>query len=127
MERPVTPEDGWGGLGGIGAGDEMDVQEGEPSAPRNPYEGDPDEIIDEEDLPFTRFKPVPEEETPESIRTSPSSPSHVPYLTHAHHPLPSRSMGSRRSRTQTPRTSHQVCCFFFLYFVSPDFMSATDG
>ena len=36
----------------------------------NPYlEGDPDEIISEEDLPFTRFKLPPEEEVG-SIRTS---------------------------------------------------------
>lgn len=37
----------------------------------NPYlEGDPDEIISEEDLPFTRFKLPPEEEEVGSIRTS---------------------------------------------------------
>jgi hypothetical protein len=37
----------------------------------NPYlEGDPDEIISEEDLPFTRFKLPPEEEEIGSIRTS---------------------------------------------------------
>ena len=37
----------------------------------NPYlEGDPDEIIPEEDLPFTRLKLSPEEEDVESIRTS---------------------------------------------------------
>lgn len=37
----------------------------------NPYlEGDPDEIISEEDLPFTRFKLPPEEEEAGSIRTS---------------------------------------------------------
>ena len=37
----------------------------------NPYlESDPDEIISEEDLPFTRFKLPPEEEEAGSIRTS---------------------------------------------------------
>ena len=37
----------------------------------NPYlEGNPDEIMSEEDLPFTRFKLPPEEEEVESIRTS---------------------------------------------------------
>ena len=37
----------------------------------NPYlEGDPDEIISEEDLPFTRFKLPLEEEEVGSIRTS---------------------------------------------------------
>lgn len=62
----------------------MDVREEgqsrEPDAPRNPYEeGDTDEVINEEDLPFTRFKPVPEEETPESIRTgrTSSKASHI--------------------------------------------------
>ena len=44
----------------------------------NPYvEGDPDEIVSEEDLPFTRFKPPPEEEEVESIRTGPY-PTHCP-------------------------------------------------
>jgi tRNA-specific adenosine deaminase 3 len=71
-ERPVTPEDGWGGLGFIEAADTMEVaEEGVMEAvPRNPYEGgDPDDTINEEDLPFTRFKPIPEEEALESIRT----------------------------------------------------------
>ncbi|TEB39907.1 cytidine deaminase-like protein [Coprinellus micaceus] len=71
-ERPVTPEDGWGGLGLIEAADTMGVaEEGVMEAvPRNPYEGgDPDDTINEEDLPFTRFKPIPEEEALESIRT----------------------------------------------------------
>lgn len=37
----------------------------------NPYlEGDPDEIIPEQDLPFIRFKLPPEEEEVGSIRTS---------------------------------------------------------
>lgn len=33
-------------------------------------DGDPDEVVSEEDLPFTRFKPPPEEETLEEVRTS---------------------------------------------------------
>ena len=44
----------------------------------NPYlEGDPDEIIREEDHPFTRFKLPPEEEEVGSIRTG-MSPSCCP-------------------------------------------------
>lgn len=70
--RPVTPEDGWGGLGVIEADETMEIPDRNTTEidPRNPYEGgDPDDTINEEDLPFTRFKPVPEEETLESIRT----------------------------------------------------------
>lgn len=54
------PEDGWGGL----------------SAVENEYEDrediDPDEIVDEDSLPFTRFKPPPDEEDLDSIRTGTS-------------------------------------------------------
>jgi len=35
----------------------------------NYLQGDPDDIIPEEDLPFTRFRPEPEEETLDDIRT----------------------------------------------------------
>lgn len=53
--------DSWGGL----------------SAVENEYEDqeenvDPDEIVDEDSLPFTRFKPPPDEEDLDSIRTGTS-------------------------------------------------------
>ena len=59
-------DDGWGGLSLVGSGDGRT-----PGGPlENPYkDGSPDEIIAEEELPFTRYKLPPEEETPDSIRT----------------------------------------------------------
>jgi tRNA-specific adenosine deaminase 3 len=56
-------EDGWGGL--------LAVDEAVQSTKTNgPFlEGDPNEIIPDEKLPFVRFKLPPEEEDPESIRT----------------------------------------------------------
>ncbi|KAG6890802.1 hypothetical protein C0995_003235 [Termitomyces sp. Mi166 len=58
-------EDGWGGLSAVGeSADPM------PSQEESPFEkGDPDEIISEEKLPFTRYKLPPEEEDLDSIRT----------------------------------------------------------
>jgi len=57
-----TTDDGWGGLAAVDGNFERSL---------NPYvEGDPDEIIPEADLPFIRFKLPPEEEDPQSIRTS---------------------------------------------------------
>ncbi len=39
-------------------------------SPTGPYlEGDPTDVIPDEQLPFTRFKLPPEEEDPDSIRT----------------------------------------------------------
>lgn len=62
-EESVEADDGWGGLAAVGV-------DADDSPSSNPYaEGDQDEIIPEEDLPFTRFRPPPEEEDPESIRT----------------------------------------------------------
>lgn len=63
------PDDGWGGLGPLSdAVEESDLDED-----KSMVDGNPDEIIPEEDLPFTRVRITPdedEEETPESIRTS---------------------------------------------------------
>lgn len=59
--EPET-DDGWGGLRAVG-----DDQQDEIS---NPYtDGDPEAIISEEDLPFIRLKPAPEEEDAQSIQT----------------------------------------------------------
>ncbi|KAF9481206.1 hypothetical protein BDN70DRAFT_912372 [Pholiota conissans] len=63
-----TPDldDGWGGLTAVA---EDEVANGHPEIV-NPYaEGPQEEIIPEDDLPFTRFKLPPEEEDPQSIRT----------------------------------------------------------
>ncbi|TFK40622.1 hypothetical protein BDQ12DRAFT_733838 [Crucibulum laeve] len=55
-------EDGWGGLSAVIEDTESDCE--------GPFlDGNPDEIIPDEDLPFTRFKLPPEEEEPGSIRT----------------------------------------------------------
>ncbi|GLB38437.1 putative SET domain containing protein [Lyophyllum shimeji] len=57
-------DDGWGGLSAV------EEDSSDPPAPGDPYlEGDPNEIISDEDLPFTRFKLPPEEEELDSIRT----------------------------------------------------------
>jgi len=67
--------DGWGGLGALDHRDNVDVDEGGENQVQivNPYaQGDPDEIIPEEDLPLSRFKLPLEEEDPDSIRTSES-------------------------------------------------------
>jgi tRNA-specific adenosine deaminase 3 len=56
-------EDGWGGLLGV---DEATLS----AKTDEPYlDGDPDEIIVEEELPFTKFKLPPEEEDIDTIRT----------------------------------------------------------
>jgi tRNA-specific adenosine deaminase 3 len=52
-------DDGWSGL--LTVDDEI----------KNPYlGGDPHEIISQEMLPFTKLRPPPDEEDPQSIRTS---------------------------------------------------------
>lgn len=57
-------DDGWGGLAGV----DLDGAVG--ASPTNPYvEGDQEDIIAEDDLPFVRFKLPPEEEDADSIRT----------------------------------------------------------
>ncbi|KAG6850733.1 hypothetical protein H0H93_009356 [Arthromyces matolae] len=65
---PFQPdiEDGWGWLSAMGDTADPTVASSEDS----PFKvGDVDEIISEEDLPFTRFKLPPEEEELDSIRT----------------------------------------------------------
>ena len=57
---PDNVEDGWGGLLRLEESTETD----------HPYlDGDPDEVIVEEQLPFTRFKLPPDEEDLNTIRT----------------------------------------------------------
>ncbi|KAF6757453.1 cytidine deaminase-like protein [Ephemerocybe angulata] len=59
------PDDGWGGLAAVGEDENTDS-----TILQNPFKGgNPDDIIPDESLPFIRFKPPPEEETAESIRT----------------------------------------------------------
>ena len=74
--RPVSePEDEWGGLSGIDEGD--DIVNGE-DRPRNTEEiwslldGDPAEVVPEDQLPFRRLKLTPDDEVEEemsSVRT----------------------------------------------------------
>ncbi|KAF5382635.1 hypothetical protein D9615_002940 [Tricholomella constricta] len=60
---PEVTEDGWGDLSAV-----EDAESADP--PLGPYlDGDPDEVIADEYLPFTRFKLPPEEEDLESIQT----------------------------------------------------------
>lgn len=62
--EPET-DDGWGGLTAVGNDQQDEVVD-----ISNPYtDGDPEAIISEEDLPFLRLKPAPEEEDAQSIQT----------------------------------------------------------
>ncbi|KAF8073797.1 hypothetical protein FPV67DRAFT_1606053 [Lyophyllum atratum] len=59
---PEEADDGWGGLSAVGEDPDL-------PAPGPYLDGDPNEIITDEELPFTRFKLPPEEEELDSIRT----------------------------------------------------------
>jgi tRNA-specific adenosine deaminase 3 len=59
---PADEDDDWSGLLTV---------ENQDDEIKNPYlEGDPHEIIPQEMLPFTKLRPPPDEEDPQSIRTS---------------------------------------------------------
>ena len=58
--------DGWGGLGGVGA-DEEDFSVAGHSMFEGFSEGDPDQVIPEEELPFKRLKLTPDEEEEEDM------------------------------------------------------------
>lgn len=65
IDAVTEDDDGWGGLTAI-VEDELRASHER----TNPYvDGPQDEVISEEDLPFTRYKLPPEEEDAESIRT----------------------------------------------------------
>ena len=73
----------------------------------NPYlEGNPDEIIPEEDLPFTRCKLPPEEEEVGSIRTG-THPTRLDILFTVSDTI-STSMGCRYSRPASYHDTSQV-------------------
>jgi len=83
--EPEATDDGWGGLTAVG-----DDQPDEIMGISNPYtDGDPEGIISEEDLPFIRLKPAPEEEDAQSIQTGACSflrdkvPNSSGFLVHA--------------------------------------------
>lgn len=63
MVKSSDPDDGWGGLGAI---DDSSTEEVNPFS-----EGNPNDVIPESELPFTRLKLVDdtEEDLPENIRT----------------------------------------------------------
>jgi tRNA-specific adenosine deaminase 3 len=64
-QDPPGDPDEWGGLNSI------DCNRTARGAPANPFTGsDTEEILSEEDLPFVRYKVPPEEEGPETVRTS---------------------------------------------------------
>ncbi|KAF9454762.1 cytidine deaminase-like protein [Macrolepiota fuliginosa MF-IS2] len=59
-------DDGWGGLSTVDYDESV-----ESTSPINPFAGgDPDELVFEGDLPFTRHKLPPEEEEPDTVRTT---------------------------------------------------------
>ncbi|KAF7365315.1 Histone lysine methyltransferase set7 [Mycena venus] len=58
-------DDGWGGLTHVDSEADNAAQHTLPPF----FDGPADEIVPEEDLPFERFKPPPEEETADTIRT----------------------------------------------------------
>jgi len=56
--------DAWNSLSAIDNNEQLSLS-------INPFtNGDAQELLREEDLPFVRYKLLPEEETPETIRTS---------------------------------------------------------
>ncbi|KAF7346198.1 Histone-lysine methyltransferase Set7 [Mycena sanguinolenta] len=59
---PQENEDGWGGLSSVNLNS---TENGLPSF----FHGSVDAVVPEEDLPFERFKPLPDEETAGTIRT----------------------------------------------------------
>ncbi|KAK7056697.1 tRNA-specific adenosine deaminase subunit tad3 [Paramarasmius palmivorus] len=62
-ETGLDIDDGWGGLSAVHGDEDR----------RNPFlGGNQDEVVEEEDLPFQRIRPPPEEETLEAIRTVPA-------------------------------------------------------
>ncbi|RDB17880.1 SET domain-containing protein 7 [Hypsizygus marmoreus] len=61
---PEEAEDGWGGLSAV-------VEVTDLTEPDGPFlDGDPSEIMADEDLPFTRFRLPPDEEEIDTIRTT---------------------------------------------------------
>lgn len=64
-EAEALVDDGWGGLSALG--DEENNEDGVPTSKW--MEGDPGEIVLEEDLPFTRLK-ITQEEEMSAVRTS---------------------------------------------------------
>ncbi|TFK28035.1 cytidine deaminase-like protein [Coprinopsis marcescibilis] len=99
MEKQVeeSVEDGWGGLSHISASEE----EGQPY--RNPFsDGSRDEVVPEEDLPFTRFKLPPEEETPDLIRTVDSWVVDVPDARH----INTLIKWLKQAQLETPDVAH---------------------
>ncbi|EAU86041.2 hypothetical protein CC1G_07120 [Coprinopsis cinerea okayama7 len=92
-------DDGWGGLSGMDSFDEKIVR----TVPVNPYKtGKPDEILSEEDLPFTWYKLPPEEETPESIRTVNAWVVDVPEARH----INTLIKWLKQAQLETPDVSH---------------------
>jgi len=61
-------DDGWGGLSVVNEGHRESTIENETLLAL--MDGDENEIIDEESLPFMRYKPPPDEEELATIRTS---------------------------------------------------------
>ena len=77
-------DDGWGGLGAVGDNeDDSDIIG--PSLFDGFSEGDPDQIIPEEELPFRRLKLTPEEEEEdmESVRKGTEIYDHSNMLAHS--------------------------------------------
>lgn len=76
MVKSSDPDDGWGGLGAI---DDSSTEEVNPFS-----EGNPNDVIPESELPFTRLKLVDdtEEDLPENIRTSTSFSSYSYHTRH---------------------------------------------
>jgi len=104
--EPEATDDGWGGLTAVG-----DDQPDEIMDISNPYtDGDPEGIICEEDLPFIRLKPAPEEEDAQSIQTGSclflrDESTELIWLS-------SPCMGRRRTRSTFHYNTPQVCTPF---------------
>jgi tRNA-specific adenosine deaminase 3 len=101
-DTELVEEDGWGGLSAVAGGEE--------SSPKRVLEDitNPNEILPDEDLPFTRVKLTSDEddeETSETVRTG----EHVPrFPARLLMPNTSTGMGCRHPRPTTHNLSTEV-------------------
>lgn len=93
-------DDGWGGLSSVEDGLVF---------PPNPFsEGDPDQIIPEDDLPFIRVKPLPQEEEMETIQTGITIQWQSIFSLSSKNSRRSSSLGRRHPGSTTNRQYPQV-------------------
>ena len=111
-------DDEWGGLGGVGT-DEDDFDVAGRSMFEGFSEGDPDQVIPEEELPFKRLKLTPDEEEEEdmdSVRKGTSIYDRPEVLSDT---LGRGRLGGRSSRSSVSSYNVEVCPSFYPFLESP--------